>query len=90
MGLADCGDPALQVLVVLDVEPTARPSCLCVHVLVPPETGPTEGADPLSLLARLNGATPRLRAEVARSIHRKKTPQLVYHLHTEERHDENG
>lgn len=88
MGLADCGDPALQTLIVLAVEPTPRTACLCVHVLTPADTATTGDAAAAPLPARLHAAAPRLRAEVARSIHRKKTPQLVFQLHTKEEHDE--
>ncbi|MEM1447242.1 MAG: hypothetical protein AAGF84_14375 [Planctomycetota bacterium] len=93
MGLADCGDPRLQSLVVLGVEPDGKASRLRVHVMpgVLERNDPTSPEDPAwraDLSARLALVGPRLRGEVARSIHRKKTPQLVFELHPPEATDE--
>ncbi|MEM9418164.1 MAG: hypothetical protein AAGA25_03785 [Planctomycetota bacterium] len=88
MGLADCGDPDLQNLIVLDVEPTDRNSCLCVVLVQPATNAPEDSSQSVALLPRLHAVTPRLRSEVARSIHRKKTPQLIYRLQNQDTHDE--
>jgi len=81
MGLADCGDPDLQSLIVLRVEPTGQTSNLCIHLLTP-------GNNTHGLEAKIVAVTGRLRHEVAQNIHRKKTPQLLFQLHTPESHHE--
>lgn len=85
-GLAECGDPLMQRLIVLGVEPTETSSCLCVHLLHPPtpdagQDAP-DGVEPL--LARLHAVAPHLRAEMTRGMRRKKTPNLVFRVHTQE------
>ncbi|MEE9404343.1 MAG: hypothetical protein V3V20_05590 [Algisphaera sp.] len=74
MGLADCGDPLLQALVVESVEPAMRSSSLQVGVSFSMD----EIVDAELLSARLAAVSGRLRADVSRLIHRKKTPQLVF------------
>lgn len=78
MGLADCADPALQSLIVLDVQPTGNAACLRVHLLAPIDSDLTHTA------ARLGAAASHLRREVAQSIRRNKTPQLAFELHTQD------
>ena len=72
LGLADCGDPDLQAVVVEAVAPAARSACLEVSVSVSVDRAPED------LAARLTAVTGRLRADVARMIHRKKTPNLRF------------
>ena len=76
MGLADCGDPLLQALVVERVAPGPRGTRGVLRVEVS-AAGATEDAAAL-IPARLAAVAARLRAEVARAVHRKRTPNLVF------------
>ncbi|MEL6344594.1 MAG: ribosome-binding factor A [Myxococcota bacterium] len=73
MALAASRDPILQALTVEDVSPNPDASRLRVDVrpLDPDLT-------PQATMARLDAASGRLRAEVARSIQRKRTPNLSF------------
>src|SRR4051794_39519462 len=64
---ATSGDDAVAGLTVLSVEPAPDTGRLRVTVAPPPG----DPIDPEDLLARLDRASPRLRAEVARSITRR-------------------
>jgi ribosome-binding factor A len=78
--LAECGDPLLHGLHVVDVEPSPDVSRLLV-ILAPDELDPVDGPEALhrveTHLARASG---HLRGEVAQAITRKRAPALVYHL----------
>ena len=71
--LADCGDPLLQGLRVLNVAPAPDASRLSV-ALACEEPAVDRVEDHL---AKASG---HLRGEVAQAITRKRTPVLVYHL----------
>lgn len=81
--LGDCDDPIVQSAQVLNVTPNPDSSCLRVHVAVDTDI------DPMHARAALTGQISRLKFEIARSIHRKRVPNLVFHLapHSEQ-HDE--
>jgi len=73
LALADAAASAqLDDLFVDDVTPPPGGGPLVVHVVVPP--GRTIG----DALAALRRETPRLRAEVARAIVRKRAPELAF------------
>jgi ribosome-binding factor A len=73
----ECADPLLSQLVVASVEPA--PSIRRVRVTVyPPLWG--EDFDAALVSERLERARGFLRSEVAFSIHRKRTPELVLQL----------
>lgn len=75
--LADCDDEAMVSLFVIGVQPAPDSSRLLVTVGadVPPDQ-----VDRASILSRLQYQTPRLRAELARSINRKRVPILVFNI----------
>lgn len=66
------GDDRLAACSVEAVEPLPGGNRLLVKVGVPPDLPAHE------VNARLTAAAPALRAEVARSITRRKVPELVY------------
>mgnify|MGYP001396217060 CR=1 FL=1 len=71
--LAECGDPLLQGLKVLHVEPAPDASRLAVSL-----TSDEEAVERVEdHLAKASG---HLRGEVAQAITRKRAPVLVYHL----------
>jgi ribosome-binding factor A len=74
--LPACRDPQLRGLVVLEVLPAPDGSRL--EVLLYP-TSP-EALDVALLHERLSWARGFLRAEVARALQRKRTPELVYRI----------
>jgi ribosome-binding factor A len=77
--LAECGDPLLQGLRVVDVEPSPDVSRLLVTLTI--EDGPVEGPGELHRVEEhLSRASGHLRGEVAQAITRKRAPALVYHL----------
>lgn len=76
--LADCGDPLLQSLTVLEVEPAPDASRLLVTLASDESSSPHAGFERLhEHLARASG---HLRSEVASAITRKRAPVLVYRL----------
>jgi ribosome-binding factor A len=78
--LAECGDPLLHGLRVVDVEPSPDVSRLLVTLAID-EDEPVEGPDALHRVeAHLSRASGHLRGEVAQAITRKRAPALVYHL----------
>ena len=70
--LSGAGDDLLRDTSVIDVMPAPDASHLLVQITLPP------GVAVVELLARLHEATPRLRAEVARAITRKRAPGLSF------------
>lgn len=73
----DCRDELLQSLRVVAVAPAPFSSRLLVTVVA---DLPAAEADPQEILDRLQKHAGRLRSEVAASIHRRKTPTLVFRL----------
>lgn len=71
--LAESGDALISELYVESVEPFPNASRLLVRVHHP-EAGRTE------ILERLERLRGHLRSQVASSIHRKKTPELLFEL----------
>jgi ribosome-binding factor A len=76
LSLGDCGDKVLNEAYVVDVTPGGDSSRLIVHVMPPRGVGVAE------LLGRLDRAAPKLRAEVARAITRRRAPELSFVLAT--------
>ena len=74
--LGATSDELVSGLTIASVEPGPDSSRLIVTVA--PPVG--EVVDPLDLVARLDRETPRLRAEVARAITRRKAPALAFRL----------
>ncbi len=72
--LACVADPALHGLVVRAVTPAPDAARLCIDVAAPP------GVDLDAAHAALVRATGVLRAELARSLQRKRTPALAFVL----------
>jgi ribosome-binding factor A len=77
MVLSDCDEELMQSLVVAGVDPAPDSSRLLVTVGVDLE--PDE-FDQSLILSILQNQTPRLRAELARSISRKRVPNLSYRI----------
>lgn len=76
--LADCGDPVLQALQVLEVEPAPDASRLLVTLAC--DEPPDEPGGAVYVRDHLSKAAGHLRAEVASAITRKRAPVLVYRL----------
>ena len=72
--LADCGDPVLQGLRVLNVEPAPDASRLSVALTCDDDQALSRVEDHL---ARASG---HLRGEVAQAVTRKRAPVLIYHV----------
>ncbi len=72
--LGDCDDPIVQSLSVVDVILAPDSSRLLVVLAV---DEPQLEMDRDQVLARVNLQLPRLRSEIARSIHRKRVPVLI-------------
>lgn len=73
----ETGDDVLRSLLVCEVVPAPDATRLLVSVQ---SLDRTEGSAPAVILERLQQATGRLRAEVARSISRRKVPELVFRV----------
>ena len=73
---AVCNDDLLRDLGVVAVQPAPDESRLLVTV-APTLPGP---CDPAQVLAHLQQALGKLRAEVAVAIHRKKVPELAFRV----------
>ena len=71
---AETGDESLALLDVLSVEPAPDSTRLLITLKSPPEMKMEES------LERLHAASKAIRSEIARSIHRKKVPDLVYRV----------
>ena len=72
--LAGCADDALRDLLVEAVVPFPTAVRLLVTVRKPADL------DAATLAARLEGARGLLRSEVAAAVHRRKAPDLVFHV----------
>jgi ribosome-binding factor A len=75
---AVCNDDVLRELSVVAVQPAPDESRLLVTV-GPALPGP---CDPSQVMIRSQTALGRLRSEVAAAIHRKKVPELAFHVVT--------
>lgn len=73
----DSHDDVLRSLLVAEVSPAPDATRLLVTIQ-PLDVG--EGPDPVLILHRLQQAVGRLRAEVGRSISRRKVPELVFRV----------
>lgn len=76
--LAECGDPLLQGLRVLGVEPSPDASRLSVALAC------DEGGSVSRVEDHLAKASGHLRGEIAQAITRKRAPMLIYHIAPEE------
>jgi ribosome-binding factor A len=70
----ECADDILREVYVESVEPMGGASQLLVRVIVPREIGQSS----FEVVARLDDRLPKLRAIVARSICRKRVPNLMF------------
>ena len=75
--LADCDDELMHSLAVADVQPGGDAARLLVSIQADLDA---DAFDRQFVLSRLQAQTPRLRAELARSISRKRVPQLVFNV----------
>lgn len=75
--LADCEDERMQNLVVASVTPAPDSSRLLVTVAI---VAGDQRFDRIAIEAALRDQIPRLRSELARSINRKKVPNLVFQI----------
>ncbi len=73
----DSRNDVLRGLLVSEVSPA--PDATRLLVTVQP-LDLADGVEPITILQHLHEATGRLRAEVARSISRRKVPELIFHL----------
>ena len=73
--LSDCDDELMQSLIVVGVDPAPDSSRLLITIGV--DIAP-DAFDQGFILSVLTEQTPRLRAELARSISRKRVPNLSY------------
>lgn len=71
--LSETHDDKLHELFVESVEPAPNEKRLMVTV-----SCMGEEFDPIDIITRLQFATPFLRSQVAESIHRKRTPELMF------------
>jgi len=71
----ECNDEVLASLDVIDVQPF--PTSARVLVTVAPALS-AEVTDPATILERLHAANGLLRSAVARAVHRKKVPELLF------------
>jgi hypothetical protein len=62
----------VEELFVVEVSPATGSGRLLVHIVIP------DGLPASAVLTRLRESAPRLRAEVARSINRKRAPELSF------------
>ena len=72
----ECSDDRLRDLLVESVQPAPDSTRLLVTVYA----GPAFAADTESVLRALYGAAAMLRAQIARAIHRKRVPELVFQV----------
>ena len=75
--LGDCDDPIVQLMSVVDVIPAPDSSRVLVTLAVDCQS---VDFDRDHALARATRQLPRLRNEIARSIHRKRVPNLTLQL----------
>jgi ribosome-binding factor A len=74
------GDPELEGLAVIDVIPAPDARRMLVMIGISPEREIESASDIDRIMERLQSNIPRLRAEIARTINRKKTPQLIFEI----------
>jgi len=79
--LAAARDPRLRDLVILGVDPAPDGSCFQVTVAAPEPLAPDAYA---ALAGILDAARGELRSELARSLQRKRTPELRFAIGTAE------
>jgi ribosome-binding factor A len=68
----ECDDELLRSCYLDSVEPAPDALRLLVRLIVP------AGMSPLEVLSRIECVTPKLRADVARAITRKRAPELTF------------
>ena len=73
-------DPDLEILSVVDVVPAPDARRMLVLISVDSAGEPMSASDIESTMAVLQSHVPRLRSEIARSINRKKTPNLIFEV----------
>ncbi|HEY4239477.1 MAG TPA: ribosome-binding factor A [Kofleriaceae bacterium] len=72
LALATAHDARLQSLIIIDVQPAPDASRFGVFIEAP------RGSDRAVITAALEHASGRLREEIARSLQRKRTPELAF------------
>lgn len=72
-------DPELDGLIVLDVVPAPDSRRMLVLLALPADQVKS-ASEVDAIMARLQTHVPRLRSEIARSINRRKTPQLLFEI----------
>src|SRR5262245_29790635 len=73
----ECGDEVLRDLTVVEVMPAPDERQLLVTLAPAVSAAPVEAA---TVLEHLHNHAGQLRSEVARAIHRKRAPELIYRL----------
>ncbi len=86
-GLAAARDPRLRDLMILGVDPAPDASCFLVTVAA---LGPLTPAAYVVLRAGLDAARGELRSELARSLQRKRTPELRFAIGASDGGDPEG
>jgi len=76
LALAACSDPVLLDLLVVEVRPCPDSSRLLVLV----QSSTTSPCDPACVREHLANAAGKLRSDAATAIHRRRAPELVFHL----------
>lgn len=71
---------ALEGLTIVDVIPAPDARRMLVMIGISSERSIESASDVEAIMARLKDDVPRLRAEIARSINRRKTPQLAFEI----------
>ena len=74
------GDPMLDGLSVVDVVPAPDSRRLLVILSLDSSLDKITGSEIESIMQHLQSQTPRLRSEIARTISRRKTPNLVFEI----------
>ena len=74
-------DPTLDDLTIVDVVPAPDARRMLVILQLPQESVDS-GTELEQIMERLHAHIPRLRSEIAQSIHRRKTPQLAFEITT--------
>jgi ribosome-binding factor A len=77
--LAAARDPRLRELTIVGVDPAPDASCFQITVAAPEPLAPDAYA---ALAASLDAARGELRSEIARSLQRKRTPELRFAIGT--------
>ena len=75
--LADCDDESMETLLVVSVQPAPDSSRLLVTIGA---DVPADQVDLNHIRLRIQVQKPRLRAELARSISRKRVPDLIFNV----------